>query len=296
MKNLITDLQTPKTSLDAFFDITERLIRYFPEVISRKVDIPNSPYTIAFSESASSKIITRPFNKNLLISNIEVFYDSKTQFVRLLNTIKSRSYSPTQRDGITINSIMYTIAQSIGIGFDLLANPNSARKHVGNRFEELVKSLLNELEIQNEKIVLQIPYSSEEGVSSNYRCETDLVISLKDNLISNNQNINEDEVILTLKTSSKDRMGKIFLDKILLEKFLKHKIKIIGVILNDVQRKEETKISYTFVPHHFMVYWQYVSPLRGFYYVDVPQNAKKKTYENIVKDFSQLILHDIWSF
>ena len=56
-----------------------------------------------------------------------------------------------------------TIQQSIGIGLDLMMEPNSARKHVGNRFEELIRVLLSTMNIPNKKIVLSIPYETAEG-------------------------------------------------------------------------------------------------------------------------------------
>ena len=142
-----------------------------------------------------------------------------------------------------IESILYTIQQSIGVGFDLLANPNSARKHVGNRFEELIKAFFTEMGIANKKTVLQIPYKTAEGIK-NYKCENDLILSPYKVVKSTGKYLDENEIVVSAKTTSKDRMGKMFIDKILLERFVKHDQKVIGIFLNDVQRKETNKISF----------------------------------------------------
>ena len=57
-----------------------------------------------------------------------------------------------------MNKTIYTIQQSVGVGLDFLVHPNSARKHVGNRFEEFMKAIFNEAGIANKRIVLKIPY------------------------------------------------------------------------------------------------------------------------------------------
>ena len=46
---------------------------------------------------------------------------------------------------------------------DFLCKPNSARKHVGNRFEELIRNVVSQAGITNDKVVFKIPYPSEEG-------------------------------------------------------------------------------------------------------------------------------------
>lgn len=89
-------------------------------------------------------------------------------------------------------------------------------------------------------------------------------------------------------------MGKIFIDKMLLEKFVGHPQKVIGIFLNDVQRKESGGISYTLVSGLFMVYTQFLAPLEGIYYLDPPPNASKKPFSNHMKRFSELISEDIF--
>lgn len=181
-----------------------------------------------------------------------------------------------------IDSVVYTIQQSIGVGFDLLGDPNSARKHVGNRFEELLRLIVSYLRISNKKIVFKIPYPSEEGTKF-YSCETDIVISPLGEVVSDIQNLDQREIVISSKTTSQDRMGKIFLDKLLMQRFAKHDVKVVGIFLNDVQRstKEDgsQKISYTLVSGLFMVYTEFLTKLDGVYFVDPPPKHKASAPE-----------------
>ena len=81
-------------------------------------------------------------------------------------------------------------------------------------------------------------------------------------------------------------MGKIFIDKILLERFVGHPQKVIGIFLNDVQRKESNNISFTLVSGLFMVYSKFLTELEGIYYLDPPPIAAKKPYSDYMKRFS----------
>jgi len=89
-------------------------------------------------------------------------------------------------------------------------------------------------------------------------------------------------------------MGKMFIDKILLEKFVEHPQKVIGIFLNDVQRKESDNISFTLVSGLFMVYSKFLTKLEGVYYLDPPPVTKKKPYSGYMKPFSELITKDIY--
>lgn len=93
-------------------------------------------------------------------------------------------------------------------------------------------------------------------------------------------------------------MPKIFIDKILMERFVGHSVRIVGISLNDVQRKEDkgdTKISYTFVSNLFMVYTRFLTRLEGYYYLDLPKKALIAPFNQHIFPFSKFILEDIWS-
>ena len=286
------DLQKVKENITEFEDITKRILNYLPNVLSNCQQKNN--YLIYSSEIAGTTKFIRPINKTLFINDVAIFEKNYKHLLNVLNKIKTGT-EIIESDKDIIDKTLYTIQQSIGAGLDLLVNPNSARKHVGNRFEELVKTIFTEIGIANKKIILQIPYETEEETKT-YKCENDLIISPYEHVKSTSNFLDEKEVVVSVKTTSKDRMGKMFIDKILLERFVKHPQKVIGIFLNDVQRKEANNISFTLVSGLFMVYSKFLTELEGVYYLDPPPNANKKPYSNYMRRFSELLTTDLNKF
>ncbi len=289
MISLDKDLQEVKNSLTEFEDITIRVLQYLPNVLSNSKE--KNGYTIYSSQIAGTTKYVRPINNQMFLKDTETFSSSFKNLKSIFEKIKGGEDIVSQEKHI-IDRTIYTIQQSIGAGLDLLVNPNSARKHVGNRFEELIKVIFTEIGISNKKLVLQIPYETEEGTKT-YKCENDLILSPYDDVKSSSNSLNENEIVVSVKTTSKDRMGKMFIDKILLERFVQHPQKVIGIFLNDVQRKETDNISFTLVSGLFMVYSKFLTELEGVYYLDPPPNANKKPYSNYMKRFSELLTSDI---
>jgi hypothetical protein len=289
MVPLDKDLQKPKTSLPEFSKIALRVLQHLPNVISGSAEKNN--YKIYYSNIAGTIKYVRPINKSLFIQDPIEFETTYSEFRRTLQKVKNRESIEEGGKNI-INRTIYTIQQSIGVGLDLLVNPNSARKHVGNRFEELIKMIFTEIGIANKKIVLQIPYETDEGTKT-YKCENDLIISPFEKVKSTTKTLDEKEIVVSVKTTSKDRMGKMFIDKMLLERFIGHPQKVIGIFLNDVQRKETDNISYTLVSGLFMVYSNFLTELEGVYYLDPPPNALKMPYARYMKRFSDLLTSDL---
>lgn len=294
MLTLTEDLQISKSSLIEFQNITKRVLEYLPAVIDEENEFHG--YLICSSTTAGTRKRIRPFKKKLFIKSTNLFDQEFQKFMEILESLKQGNRDFEKREFEIIDSVAYTIQQSIGIGLDLLVDPNSARKHVGNRFEELIRTLLSTMEIEIKKVTLSIPYDTEEGQKF-YRCETDVIISPHKKVKSNSQNIDKDEIVVTLKTTTKDRMPKIFIDKILMERFIGYPVKIVGISLNDVQRKDDketTKISYTFVSNLFMVYTKFLAQLEGYYYIDIPRRALEAPFNQHIFPFSKFILKDIW--
>lgn len=288
---LDTDLQEKKSNLSEFVVLTRSILNYLPAVITNQKD--KGDYRIYLNEQAGVRKFIRPINLNFFIHNSNDFEIKFNDFVVIIMRIKNGERIFTDEELLIIDQTLYTIQQSIGAGLDLLVNPNSARKHVGNRFEELIKCVFSEIGVANKKTVLQIPYETDEGYKV-YKCENDLILSPFDKVKSTSKFLDKKEIVVSVKTTSKDRMGKMFIDKILLERFVKHEQKVIGIFLNDVQRKEEDNISFTLVSGLFMVYSNFLTELDGVYYLDPPPNAKKEPYNKYMKSFSNLITQDVW--
>ncbi len=284
------DLQKGKGNITEFGEIAKRVLQYLPNILSNSNE--KNGYIIYSSKIAGTTKYIRPINKSLFLNDINEFDTHFKQLLDIFKKIKTGDRIVGAEKDI-IDKTVYTIQQLIGAGLDLLVNPNSARKHVGNRFEELIKVIFNEIGIANKKIVLQIPYETEEGTKI-YKCENDLIISPFECVKSTSHSLNESEVVISVKTTSKDRMGKMFIDKILLERFVDHQQKVIGIFLNDVQRKETNNISFTLVSGLFMVYSKFLTELEGVYYLDPPPNANKKPYSNYMKRFSELLTIDLY--
>lgn len=284
------DLQKPKNTLDDFFNVTIRLLSYFPNVLGSFEE--KGDYRIYTSEIAGTKKITRPVNITLFIAEPDEFTVAFTKLQAVINRVRQKETTFSFTDKVIIDSTFYTIQQAIGIGLDLLVEQNSSRKHVGNRFEELIKVIFTEIGIANKKMVLQIPYETDEGTKI-YKCENDLILSPYEKVKSSSSFLDKHEIVVSAKTTSKDRMGKMFIDKILLERFVNHEQKVIGIFLNDVQRKKDNNISFTLVSGLFMVYSKFLTRLEGIYYFDLPPVAKKTPYSNYLKPFSELITKDI---
>jgi hypothetical protein len=322
MLPLDKDLQQKKLSISEFELIVSRVLSYLPNVLSGFEE--KGDYALFYSNSAGTKKFIRPINQKLFIMDAAEFSKKMEAFKFVLNKIKNKEKVYTDTEKFLIDSTLYTIQQAIGAGFDLLVDPNSARKHVGNRFEELIKAVFTEIGVPNKKIVIKIPYDTEDG-KKDYTCENDLILSPYPDLPSDNKRkavildinkaansladelvlsadadkaaekyINEQEIVVSVKTTSKDRMGKMFMDKILLERFVGHDLKVIGIFLNDVQRKGDNNISYTLVSGLFMVYNQFITQLNGVYYLDAPPAAEKEPYNKHIKRFSLLITEDIY--
>ena len=292
MDPIAKDLAEKKYSLLEFKSLSVRVLNHMRNTLTNFETKP--PYRIYSSTSGNTKKFIRPINLDLFYLNPEQFLIKFQELEVLLKLIRGngKTYLNNYQKHL-IDSVLYTTQQSLGIGMDLLLNANSARKHVGNRFEELIKSVFDEIGITNMRSVLKIPYETETGEKI-YKCENDLILSPYSKVKSTNNSLDKNEIVVSIKTTSKDRMGKIFIDKLLLQKFIGHEQKVIGIFLNDVQRKEEDNISYTLVSGLFMVYTTFLAELQGIYYLDPPPNALKSPYNNHMTTFSHLVSEDIF--
>ena len=285
--SLSDDLQRPIPSLDAFADVTRKVLRYLEkEKVSR---VEAEGYAIIQAEVFGAKKFIRPINLDLFIFGVEDFDQQYMEFLGVLDHIMSGMPAGSERDRHVLDSTIYTLQRSVGLGLDLLASPNSARKHVGNRFEELVELVFQGIGVHTRTAVFKIPYPTEGGEAT-YTCETDLVLSRNPLPNASVHDVSEGEVIVSIKTSSKDRMGKIFLDKMLLEKFTQQKIKLIGIFLGDVQRSGEDDVSFTFVTGLFMVYTRFLIEIDEVLYVDPPPKALVKPWSDHTGRLSNLLL------
>ncbi|MBN2747374.1 MAG: hypothetical protein JXR34_11670 [Bacteroidales bacterium] len=234
--------------------------------------------------------VTRPINTDLMI-NIDDFDRVSKDFLMTLKNIKEVN-KKNKEIGSVINNSTYTIQQSIGAALDALpvGKSNTARKLNGDLFENFIRLILKEIGLNCRSGVVQIPVieKGEELFKMSY--QHDLII----------EDGNDLKIIGSVKTSSKDRMDKIFIDKFLYNKLTNTKIPHIAIFLNDVQRKNTKHdgkfgINATFLPGHFKGYTVKLNPLDGVYYCDIRPNMKSESIlEEHIKTFDNLLITDIW--
>jgi hypothetical protein len=236
--------------------------------------------------------ITRPINSKLMYNHNDFIHLSK-EYLKLLHSVKSLNKNDASARTI-LNNCTYTIQQSIGAALDALpgGKSNTARKIHGDLFERFIRLIISEIGINCTYGTMKLPIliNGEKEFDMSY--QHDLIIKQND----------EVKVIGSIKTSSKDRIDKIFIDKFLHNHLLERQIPHIAIFLNDVQRKKmktenKYRINSTFLPGHFKGYTIKLNPLDGVYYCDIRPNM---ITENILKDhiktFDNLLIEDIWKF
>jgi hypothetical protein len=257
-----------------------------------------------YAEDAAHKI-TRPLNTDLFIADSSAFERAFDRFVAVLGDVKrlreraakSRALTAYAKTG-EINKVIYTAQQSIGCIGDSLENGNQSRKRIGQLFETLVKLVLQETGLKCEPRTVNLPIPNFPGCNMSY--ELDVVFSRNRAIVaSETKFIHPHEIVGSIKTTSKDRIDKIFLDKFLLTKLLGRDIPVIAVFLHDVQRAKRGNsifgVNSTFKTNHFLGYTVALNRLDGVYYVDPrPEMTANPKLREQITDFQNLLLRDLW--
>jgi hypothetical protein len=109
------------------------------------------------------------------------------------------------------------------------------------------------------------------------------------------------KVIGSVKTSSKDRIDKIFMDKFLYGKLTETALPHIAIFLNDVQRKDTKRedmygINSTFLSGHFKAFTVKLNPLDGVYYCDIRPNMQQDTLlKQHIRSIDHFFCTDLWT-
>jgi hypothetical protein len=249
--------------------------------------------------------ITRPLNASLFIESETEFKDAFQRFMSFLADLKQHQDTILDRESVRryvetseINRVVYTVQQSIGSIGDSFENPNQSRKRVGQLFEVLVKLIIQEVGLECEPRTISIPIPGYPGYEMSY--ELDLVFSRNKAIVTaETRFIHETEIVGSVKTTSKDRIDKIFLDKYLLTKLLGRQVPVIAIFLHDVQRAKSGNsifgINSTFKSNHFLGYTVALNRLDGVYYVDPrPEMLTNDRLREQIRDFQAFLVKDLW--
>jgi len=281
------------TDLKGYVDFCEIYLDYVSENLQAIIVSQNENYYNFFQYGKDGDYqITRPINSNLMY-NMSSFSKIGKEFLKLLKAAKKISSKNGEQRKILLDSV-YTIQQSIGAALDGLpaGRSNTARKLNGDLFENFIRLIIREIGIDCRAGVVQIPVVVNGEILFDMSYQHDLIVEEKDKV----------KVIGSIKTSSKDRIDKIFIDKFLYTKLTETLIPHIAIFLNDVQRKNTSReneygINSTFLPGHFKGYTIKLNPLDGVYYCDIRPNMKtEKILKEHIKTFDYLICEDIWKF
>lgn len=239
--------------------------------------------------------VTRPINSNLML-DADNFSSACKDFLNILAALKDREKPDASKREIVTRTI-YTLQQSIGAALDALpaGRSNQARKINGDLFERLIKVLISSLGIDCTSGIVKVPVKDDDGTElfkSSY--QHDLLIN----------NHGELKIIGSVKTSSKDRIDKIFLDKFLYSKLTGTDIPHVAIFLNDVQRAPRRNrntgqpgygISATFLPGHFKAFTIKLNPLDGVYYCDIrPAMSLDSVTKKHIQTIDHFFYKDLW--
>ncbi len=293
LKQLVTIARDKSkfAKLQNFFDFSEHFLEYTTSKLQAVIVSQNENHYQFYQYGPDGHYqISRPINSKLMLKR-----DDFTAAKRLFSTLlKNARDVKSANDRLLINKSVYTLQMSVGSALDALpvGQSNTARKINGDLFEHLIRLIVREIGIECASGVLHIPVK--------VKGEEQFKMSYQDDLIIKRNG--EIKLIGSIKTSSKDRLDKIFIDKFLYSKLTGTHTPHIAIFLNDVQRKNTKQknkygINATFLPGHFRGYTVKLNPLDGVYYCDIRPNMLT---EDILKDhirtFDHLICDDVWKF
>lgn len=315
MSPLITleDLQVSVQDRSAFGDLADyytlchAFLTLVEEIEPTRIVSPRHPNYIFYQYGAKyGHKITRPLNTNLLVESSQEFQTIFERFIDFLKDLKRYQDTLAERNSYQryieskeINQAVYTIQQVVGCIGDSFPNVNQSRKRVGQLFENLIKLIIQTVGLNCESRTVRLPIPDFPGYEMSY--ELDLVFSRdKAILAAEHKYLHPSEVIGSVKTTSKDRIDKIFLDKYMLTKLLGRSVSVIAIFLHDVQRARRGQsifgINSTFKTNHFLSYTVALNRLDGVYYVDPrPEMVTNQQLTEQINDFQQFLLQDLWT-
>ncbi len=295
LKNLVSKAKDKSNFVDlqAYIAFCDEYLNYITDNLQAIIVSQNENHYCFYQYKEEGNYqISRPINSKLMYDS-KAFANISKEFLKILRGVTTIDKNDETIRQI-INNATYTIQQSIGSALDGLpqGQSNTARKLNGDLFEHFIRLIIREIGVTCNAGVIQVPILVEGEPQFKMSYQHDLIIE-KDNDI---------KLIGSIKTSSKDRIDKIFIDKFLYNKLTLKNTPHIAIFLNDVQRKNtkrenEYGINSTFLPGHFKGYTVKLNPLDGVYYCDIRPNMKT---ESILKDhirtFDNLLIEDIWKF
>jgi hypothetical protein len=299
--SLAANLSSKTLGLTGAVDLAAAVLQALQSMQSSDLNVLGSPLILrTVAPSRDTQVALRPLNSELFIENPSEYAVAASKFIALIRKLNRRkgNLTPRQLNEVKaerlVSRALYTTVQAMGAGMDVMLPPNQARKNFGMRFEEVIEALFADLGLGQSPLNLALPYEVASGEKAIFRNQVDLVISPAPPLSSRPDFLDPNEVVVSIKTSSKDRFAKIFLDKEVLRSVTSQEIPVLALFHNDVQRSGSSRVSVTFVAGNFNAYVETFGPLNGVYYVDPPSHISREPWSRHLKTFEDLLLHDLW--
>ncbi|MDE0518624.1 MAG: hypothetical protein OXH36_03585 [Bdellovibrionales bacterium] len=278
-------------SLDDFFNFANEYLEFIETGLQAQIIAQNETnYTFFQYKKDGQYNISRPINSDLFLT-INKYQKAISKIKTLLKSKdKIKGANKTNRD--FLKKCIYTTQQTVGACLDALpvGESNKARKLVGDYFELFICLFINKMGFKCSSGWVEIPIKKSGKTLFKMKYQHDLLIKKDTSL----------KVIGSVKTSSKDRIDKIFIDKFLYSKLTGTYIPHIAVFLNDVQRKKiKSKRKYginsTFLSGHFKGYTIKLNPLDGVYYCDIRPNMVSENFlKKYIKTIDYFFCEDLW--
>jgi hypothetical protein len=294
-------------TLEDYFRLCNTFLGFCQQTRPTRIVSPKAPEYVFYQYGEDyAHRITRPLNTELFFEDGRMFEQVFERWISFLSDLKKHRGAIVDCKAIDgylrsneINRVVYTLQQSIGCIGDSFRNPNQSRKRVGQLFENLVKLLVQEVGLACESRSINISLPGHPGYSMSY--ELDLVFSQNKALLtSETRLIHPSEVVGSVKTTSKDRIDKVFLDKFMLTQLLGREIPVIAIFLHDVQRARYGNsifgVNSTFKTNHFLGYTVALNRLDGVYYVDPrPVMVEDPRLKDEIQDLQTFLVRDLWT-
>ena len=285
--------KTNFTSIDNYITFCLRYLEFAANSLQAVIVSQNeNHYRFYQYKEDGSFNVTRPINTKLMYTP-DAAKTIEADFIKTLLAAQEIKADDSQSRSLLCNSI-YTLQQCIGAALDALpaGQSNTARKINGDLFERLIRLLIQKLDIDCTTGTIKVPIVVDNVEQFKMGYQHDLIIKQADEL----------KVIGGVKTSSKDRIDKVFMDKFLYARLTGTDIPHIAIFLNDVQRKNTRTpgkygISATFLPGHFKGYTIKLNPLDGVYYCDIRPNMLVDPILKVqIRTIDHFFCTDLWDF
>ncbi len=215
------------SKLDDFYTLCDAFLAFIRRHPPTRIVSPNRHHYVFYQfDRLHSYRITRPLNTNLFIDRPDQFQEEQKRFTDFLGKLANARHHAINQPDIQayiqsrgIHKVIYTIQQAIGCIGDSLENTNQSRKRIGQLFEIFIRLIIQELGLHCESrtLIIRLPDYPEYEMSY----ELDMVFSQgRAIIVAETRTLHEKEIVASVKTTSKDRLDKIFLDKYSLVNFL----------------------------------------------------------------------------